>query len=90
MSSATPGGGQESTAISAMSQLAHHGIIFVPLGYKTTFGLLAELEEVRGGSPFGAGTFAGGDGQRQPTDKEIQLATEQGKMFYGAVSKAFK
>ena len=90
MSSATPGGGQESTAISAMSQLAHHGIIFVPLGYKTTFGLLAELEEVRGGSPFGAGTFAGGDGQRQPTGKEIELATEQGKMFYGAVSKAFK
>jgi NAD(P)H dehydrogenase (quinone) len=41
-----------------MSTLAHHGIIYVPLGYKTTFALLANLDEVRGGSPWGAGTFA--------------------------------
>lgn len=41
-----------------MSTLAHHGIIYVPLGYKTTFDLLANLEEVRGGSAWGAGTFA--------------------------------
>ena len=41
-----------------MSTLAHHGFIYVPLGYKMTFGLLAELGEVRGGSPWGAGTFA--------------------------------
>ena len=41
-----------------MSTLAHHGIIYVPLGYKTTFALLASLDEVRGGSPWGAGTFA--------------------------------
>lgn len=41
-----------------MSTLAHHGIIYVPLGYKTTFGLLASLDEVRGGSPWGAGTFS--------------------------------
>jgi len=58
VSTATPGGGQESTVISAMSTLAHHGIIYVPLGYKTTFALLANLDEVRGGSPWGAGTFA--------------------------------
>jgi hypothetical protein len=41
-----------------MSTLAHHGIIYVPLGYKTTFGLLADVTEVRGGSPWGAGTFS--------------------------------
>lgn len=58
VSSATPGGGQESTVINALSTLAHHGIIYVPLGYKTTFPLLADLSEVRGGSPWGAGTFA--------------------------------
>lgn len=58
VSTATPGGGQESTVIASMSTLAHHGIIYVPLGYKTTFGLLSELNEVRGGSPWGAGTFA--------------------------------
>lgn len=38
ISTGTPGGGQESTAIAAMSTLVHHGIIFVPLGYKYTFG----------------------------------------------------
>lgn len=36
---------------------------------------------------WGAGTFAGGDGSRQPTEKEIQLATHQGKVFYQAVAK---
>lgn len=58
VSTSTPGGGQESTVISAMSTLAHHGMIYVPLGYKTAFPILADLEKVRGGSPWGAGTFA--------------------------------
>ena len=58
VSSGTQGGGQESTYIAAMSTLTHHGWIYVPLGYKFTFPLLAELDEVRGGSPWGAGTFA--------------------------------
>lgn len=58
VSSGTQGGGQESTAMAAMSTLAHHGIIYVPLGYKTTFHLLGDNSEVRGGSPWGAGTFA--------------------------------
>jgi len=70
-----------------MSTLSHHGIIYVPLGYKTTFPLLANLEEVHGGSPWGAGTFAGADGSRQPTNLEIQIAENQGKHFYEAVSK---
>jgi len=87
VSSGTPGGGQESTAIAAMSTLAHHGIIYVPLGYKTAFPILADLSEVRGGSPWGAGTFAGADGSRQPTALELQLAESQGKAFYEAVSK---
>jgi NAD(P)H dehydrogenase (quinone) len=58
VSSASLGGGQESTALASMSTLSHHGIIYVPLGYKTTFQLLTNLEEVHGGSPWGAGTFA--------------------------------
>jgi NAD(P)H dehydrogenase (quinone) len=53
----TQGGGQEVTAIGAMSTLAHHGMIYVPLGYKTTFAIQAGLTEIRGGSPWGAGTF---------------------------------
>lgn len=58
VSTASQGGGQESTVIAAMSTLAHHGIIYVPLGYKTTFNILADMSEVRGGSAWGAGTFA--------------------------------
>jgi multimeric flavodoxin WrbA len=58
VSSGTQGGGQESTAIAALSTLTHHGIIYVPLGYKTAFPVLANLSEIRGGSPWGAGTFA--------------------------------
>ena len=87
ISTGTPGGGQESTAIAAMSTLAHHGIIFVPLGYKLTFPILANLSEVRGGSPWGAGTFSGADGSRQPTNLELELAETQGKCFYGTLSK---
>ncbi|KAJ4985091.1 minor allergen Alt a 7 [Stagonosporopsis vannaccii] len=50
------GGGQESTAIASMSTLVHHGFIFVPLGYKTAFGPLANLDEVHDGSPWVAET----------------------------------
>jgi NAD(P)H dehydrogenase (quinone) len=87
ISTGTAGGGQESTAIAAMSTLTHHGIIYVPLGYATTFPILADLSEARGGSPWGAGTFSGADGSRQPSAKEIELAEKQGHAFYGAVSK---
>ncbi|KKZ62191.1 minor allergen Alt a 7 [[Emmonsia] crescens] len=87
VSSGTPGGGQESTNIAAMSTLAHHGFIYVPLGYKTVMPMLANLSEVRGGSAWGAGTFAGADGSRQPSDLELQLAEAHGTQFYGAVSK---
>lgn len=58
VSTGTLGGGQESTVIAAMSTLAHHGIIYVPLGYKTAFPILGDVSEVRGGSPWGAGTFS--------------------------------
>ncbi|OJD21282.1 NAD(P)H:quinone oxidoreductase, type IV [Blastomyces percursus] len=87
VSTGTPGGGQESTNIAAMSTLAHHGFIYVPLGYKTVMPILANLNEVRGGSAWGAGTFAGVDGSRQPSALEIQLAEEQGAQFYKTVSK---
>ncbi|PKS08665.1 hypothetical protein jhhlp_004718, partial [Lomentospora prolificans] len=87
ISTGTMGGGQESTAIAAMSTLAHHGIIFVPLGYKHTFPQFSDLNEVRGGSPWGAGTFAGGDGSRQPSAKELEVAEIQGERFYETVAK---
>jgi NAD(P)H dehydrogenase (quinone) len=67
--------------------MAHHGLIYVPLGYKTGFSLLANVDEVRGGSPWGAGTFASADGSRKPTAKELDLAEIQGKSFWEAVAK---
>lgn len=87
VSSAGMGGGQESTAIAAMSTLAHQGIIYVPLGYADAFATITDISEVRGGSPWGAGTFAASDGSRQPSAKELELATVQGKAFYERVAK---
>jgi len=87
VSCAGMGGGSESTVISAMSTLTHQGIIYVPLGYAKSFDIFANMTEVRGGSPWGAGTFAGVDGSRQPTELELRLARVQGEWFGKTVSK---
>ncbi|KAI1821122.1 quinone oxidoreductase [Xylaria intraflava] len=87
VSTSSLGGGQESTALAAMSTLAHHGIIYVPFGFANAFASMTDLSEVHGGSPWGAGTFTSGDGSRQPTARELELATIQGEVFYKTVSK---
>lgn len=79
-SSGTQGGGQETTILTALTQLVHHGMIFVPPGY-THGSSLFDVEEVRGGSPWGAGTFAAADGSRQPSEKELAAAKHQGAYF---------
>ncbi len=82
----TQGGGMETTALTAVTQLAHHGMVFVPTGY--SFGAkLYGLEEVRGGSAYGAGCFAGGDGSRQPSATELEFAEHQGRHTAGVVLK---
>jgi NAD(P)H dehydrogenase (quinone) len=48
----------------------------------------SNLDEVHGGSPWGAGTYSSSDGSRQPSKLELDMATAQGKAFYEAVSKA--
>lgn len=53
------GGGNEMTVVSSLSTFVHHGMIFVPLGYAKVFPQMTNLSEVRGGSPWGAGTIAG-------------------------------
>jgi len=87
VSTAGPGGGQETTVLNSLSTFTHHGLIFVPLGYSHTFPQLSNLEEVHGGSPWGAGTFASSTGARQPTPLELEVAAIQGKAFYNIVSK---
>lgn len=73
--------------LTAITQLAHHGMIYVPLGY--TFGSgMFEMNEVKGGSPYGAGTFAG-DGTRQPTELELRQAFYQGK-YVAEMTKKLK
>lgn len=81
VSTAGPGGGQEATIFNSISTLTHHGILYVPLGYKSSFAQLTNLEEPHGGSPWGSGTFAAGDGSRQPTALELEIAKIQGKSF---------
>jgi len=70
------GGGNESTILSTWPTLAHHGMVIVGTPY--SISELTDISEVRGGSPYGAGTIAGGDGSRQPSDTELAIAKHQG------------
>jgi len=89
--SANLGGGQEATVQSCLSFLAHMGVAYVPLGYPPGEGnqIQANVTEVRGGSPWGAGTFVAGDGSRQPSKAELRLAEIQGEKFWALLDKHF-
>lgn len=71
------GGGQEMTITSTWTTLAHHGMIIVPIGYTTP--ALFDISQVGGGTPYGASTIAGGDGSRQPDERELGIARHQGE-----------
>jgi len=79
------GGGNESTILSFIPTLLHHGMIYVGLPYACPE--LTDISEVRGGSPYGAGTIAGPDGSRQPSAKELAQARFQGKHVAGIAAK---
>ncbi|MGP1395101.1 MAG: NAD(P)H:quinone oxidoreductase [Inquilinaceae bacterium] len=76
-STATQHGGQESTILSFHTTLLHQGMVVVGLPY--SFQGQMRLDEVTGGSPYGASTIAGGDGSRQPSANELDGARYQGK-----------
>ena len=78
-------GGQETTAFTFLTFLSHLGIIYVPLGY--THPLLLDNKQVRGGSPYGAGTITGLDGSRQPSNEELEICKHQGRSFGKIVEK---
>lgn len=80
------GGGNETTIMNALSTLAHHGIIYVPLGYKNVFPELTEVNENHGGSPWGAGAIAGADGSRVPSDLELRIHEIQGEGFFKTIN----
>lgn len=81
----TQGGGQETTALTFLTQFAHHGMIYVPIGYSSP--KLMDMDELHGGSPYGAGCLAGPDGSRQPSQLEKDVAFHQGQYFAGIVKK---
>lgn len=76
-SSATQHGGQESTILSFHFTLLHHGMIIVGLPY--SFEGQMRIDEITGGSPYGASTIAGGDGKRLPSINELDAASFQGR-----------
>lgn len=71
------GGGNESTILSTWITLAHFGMVIAGLTFSEATELW-DISEMRGGSPYGAGTLAG-DGSRQPSAIELSLARKQGK-----------
>ena len=86
-STATQHGGQEVTLFSVITNLMHFGMIIVGLPYSYQ-GQMA-LDEVVGGSPYGATTIAGGQGQRQPSVIELDGAHFQGKLIAETANKLF-
>ncbi|EGM69821.1 NAD(P)H:quinone oxidoreductase [Shewanella sp. HN-41] len=82
------GGGNETTTQSFHTTLFHHGMVVVGLPYAAPE--LADISEVKGGSPLGAACIAGPDGSRQPSEKELSLAKFQGKHVATIASKLAK
>lgn len=84
-STATQHGGQETTLLSIITNLLHHGMVIVGLPY--SFQGQMRLDEVTGGTPYGATTLAGGDGSRQPTENELDGARYLGKHVAAVAGK---
>ncbi|MGO4128374.1 NAD(P)H:quinone oxidoreductase [Inquilinus sp. YAF38] len=84
-SSATQHGGQESTILNFHTVLLHQGMVVVGLPY--SFQGQMTLDEITGGSPYGASTIAGGQGQRQPSANELAAARYQGAHVTKIASK---
>jgi NAD(P)H dehydrogenase (quinone) len=76
-STGTQHGGQETTITSFHSTLLHHGMVIVGVPY--TESGLTYMDDITGGTPYGATTLAGADGKRQPSENELKIARFQGK-----------
>jgi len=84
-SSATQHGGQESTILSFHISLLHQGMVIVGLPY--AFAGQMRIDEITGGSPYGASTIAGGKGERMPSENELDAARFQGKHVANIAAK---
>lgn len=86
-STATQHGGQETTLFSIITNMLHFGMVIVGLPYSHQGQMT--LDEIAGGSPYGATTIAGGKGERQPSQIEMDGARHQGKLVAETANKLF-
>jgi NAD(P)H dehydrogenase (quinone) len=86
-STATQHGGQESTILSFHTTLLHHGMVIVGLPYAEQRQM--GLDEIKGGSPYGATTIAGASGERMPSAQELGMAQFQGRHVATIATKLF-
>ena len=86
-STASQHGGQETTLFSVITNLMHYGMIIVGLPY--SYAGLGVLDQVSGGTPYGATTIAASDGSRQPSENELGAARFQGRNVAEIASKLF-
>ena len=86
-STATQHGGQETTLIGMIQTLLHHGMIVVGLPY--AYSGQMEMNEITGGTPYGASTLTKGDGSRFPSENELGGARFQGKHIAEIAKKQF-
>jgi len=86
-STGTQHGGQETTITSFHTTLLHHGMIIVGVPYSEA--ALMNMDEITGGTPYGASTLAGADGSRKPTENELRIARFQGKHVASIAKRLF-
>jgi NAD(P)H dehydrogenase (quinone) len=86
-STATQHGGQESTILTFHPTLLHQGMIIVGLPYAEQRQM--GLDEIKGGSPYGAATIAGAQGERMPSQQELAMARYQGRHVTSIAQKLF-
>lgn len=86
-STASQHGGNETTLISTLTNLMHFGMVIVGLPY--SYPGQTTLDEITGGTPYGASTIAGQSGQRQPSDNELGGARFQGRLVAETAKKLF-
>jgi len=86
-SSATQHGGQESTILTFIPTLLHQGMIVVGLPYSEARQM--GLDEIKGGSPYGASTITGAKGERMPSEQELGMARFQGRHVTQIATKLF-
>jgi NAD(P)H dehydrogenase (quinone) len=87
VSTATQHGGQETTLFSVITNLLHFGMTIVGLPYSHQGQMI--IDEVVGGSPYGATTISGGQGERQPSVIELAGAHHQGELIAKTANKLF-